>query len=88
MSKFWMKDEEVCAEVAFAIQNHATISLKRSSLQPKLLQSVYKNSCMAYRLVTNLETYRVNFGLLFRGAIFPQRISRTLFVRARRNLAT
>ena len=28
------------------------ISLKRSSLEPKLLQSVYRNSCMSYRLVT------------------------------------
>ena len=32
-------------------------SLKRSGLEPKLLQSVYRNSCTAYRLVTNLETY-------------------------------
>jgi len=31
------------------------ISLTRGSLEPKLLQSVFKNSCMAYRLVTNLE---------------------------------
>jgi len=30
------------------------ISLKRSSLEPKLLQSVYRNSYTAYRLVTNL----------------------------------
>ena len=28
-----------------------------SSLRPKLLQSVYRNSCTAYRLVTNLVTY-------------------------------
>jgi len=32
------------------------ISLKRSSLEPKLLQSVYRNFVTAYRLVTNLET--------------------------------
>jgi len=32
------------------------ISLKRSSLEPNLLQSVYRNSCMAYRFVTNLVT--------------------------------
>ena len=32
------------------------ISLKRSGLEPKLLQSVYRNLCTAYRLVTNLET--------------------------------
>jgi len=32
------------------------ISLKSSSVEPKLLQSVYRNSCTAYRLVTNLET--------------------------------
>jgi len=31
------------------------ISLKRSSLEPKLLQSVYRNSCRAYRLVINLK---------------------------------
>ena len=35
------------------------ISLTRSSLEPKLLQSVYRNSCTAYRLVTNLMTYSV-----------------------------
>jgi len=29
------------------------IYLKRSSLEPKLLQSVYWNLCSAYRLVTN-----------------------------------
>jgi len=29
-------------------------SLKRSGLQPKLLQNVQRNSCTAYRLVTNL----------------------------------
>jgi len=33
-----------------------TISLKGSSIEPKLLQSVYRNLCTAYRLVTNLET--------------------------------
>jgi len=33
------------------------ISLKRSGLEPKLLQSIYRNSCTAYRLVTNLVTY-------------------------------
>jgi len=32
------------------------ISLKRSSLEPKLPQGVYRNLCTAYRLVTNLET--------------------------------
>jgi len=32
------------------------ISLKRSSLQLKLLQSVYRNSYTAYQLVTNLMT--------------------------------
>jgi len=30
------------------------MSRKRSSLEPKLLQSVYRNSCTAYQLVTNL----------------------------------
>jgi len=32
------------------------ISLKQSSVEPKLLQSVYRKLCMAYRLVTNLVT--------------------------------
>jgi len=32
-----------------------TISLERSSLEPKLLHSVYRNSCTAYQLVTNLK---------------------------------
>jgi len=32
------------------------ISLKRSGLEPKLLQSVYRNSCTAYPLVTNRVT--------------------------------
>jgi len=32
------------------------ISLKRISLEPNLLQRVYRNSYMAYRLVTNLVT--------------------------------
>ena len=38
--------------------------------------------------MTNLVTYSVNSGLLFLEQNFPQRISRTLFVRERRNLAT
>jgi len=48
------------------------ISLKRSSLEPKLLHSVYRNSCTAYRLLTdlNLVIYGVNFYLLFLGAKF------------------
>ena len=41
ISKFWVKDEGVCTKVAFAIKKTA-ISLKRSSLEPKLLQSVYR----------------------------------------------
>jgi len=34
------------------------ISLKRSSLEPNLVKGVYRNSCTAYRLVTNLATGR------------------------------
>jgi len=34
----------------------AVVSLKRSSLEPKLLHSGYRNWCAAYRLVTNLMT--------------------------------
>jgi len=48
-----MKDEGVCAKVAFAIQNQ---QLKRNTLEAKLLWSVYRNSCTAYLLVTNMET--------------------------------
>ena len=48
-----MKDDGVCTKLAFAIQNR----LKRSGLEPKLLQGVYRNSCTAYQLVTNLMTY-------------------------------
>jgi len=35
------------------------ISLKRSGLDPKLLESVHRNTCtdIMYRLVTNLVTY-------------------------------
>ena len=66
------------------------ISLKRCSLEPKLLHSVYRNSCTAYRLVTNLNL--VTYGKLlptFPGSkIFPQTLSRTLSVGVRRNLAT
>jgi len=45
------------------------ISLKRSSLEPKLLHNVYRNLCTAYWL-TNLVT-SVNFRLLSRNQIFP-----------------
>jgi len=65
------------------------ISLKRSSLEPNLLQSVYRNSCTAYRLVTNLATSGVNFGLLFQAAtFFHNGYLAHFFVRAQRNLAT
>jgi len=33
------------------------ISLNRSSLNLNLLQSVYRNSCTVYRLLTNLVIY-------------------------------
>jgi len=48
-----MKDEKVCAKVIFSIQKPA-LSLKRSGLEPKLLQSVYRNSCTAYWFATDL----------------------------------
>jgi len=32
------------------------MSLKRSSLEPNLLQNIYRNSCTAYRLLINLVT--------------------------------
>jgi len=44
------------------------ISLKRSGLEPKLLQSICRNSCTAYRLVTNLVIWTLAY--FFRGKIF------------------
>jgi len=52
---FRWKTRGLCAKVAFC-DTKLEISLERSSLEPKLLQSVYGNSSTAYRLVTNLET--------------------------------
>jgi len=52
-----IKDDGVCTKVAFATQKPA-ISLKQSGLEPKLLQSVYRNSRTAYRLMTNLVACR------------------------------
>ena len=46
------------------------ISLKRSGLESKLLQSVYRNSCTAYSMVTNLATQRKRQPILFWGAKF------------------
>jgi len=60
------------------------ISLKRSSLEPKLLQIIYRISCMVYRLVTNLVTYG-ELWPTFSGSFFQEGISRTLFIGARQN---
>jgi len=60
---------------------------KRSSLEPKLLRSVYRNSRTAYRLVTNLVN-RVNFALVFRGAQIFNIEYLALCVGAQRKLAT
>jgi len=56
----------------------SSITLKRSSLEPKLLQSVYIQPYRhtAYQLVTNLETYG-KLWPTFRGQNFSQWISRT-----------
>jgi len=62
------------------------ISRKQSSLEPKLLQSVYRNSCMACWLVTNLVTYGELWPTFPGSNIFPQRIAHTLCARAQRNL--
>jgi len=51
ISKFWMKKEGYVCKSGIC-------DTKRSGLEPKLLQSVYRNSCTAYRLVANLVTYR------------------------------
>jgi len=64
------------------------IFLKRSSLEPQLLHSVYRISCSAYRLTTNLLTYHELSPAFPVSNIFPQRISRTHFVAAQRNLVT
>jgi len=53
------------------------ISLKRSSLEPKLLLIIVcRNSCTAYRLVTNLVTFELwpTFPV---SKIFPRNISHT-----------
>jgi len=46
------------------------ISLNQSSLEPKLLQRVYRNSFTAYRLVTNLVTWRELWPTLPRATFF------------------
>jgi len=56
ISKFWVKDEGVCMYKSGICDTKPAISLTRSILEPKLLQNVHRNSCTAYRLVTNLET--------------------------------
>jgi len=62
-------------------------SLKRDSLVPKVLQSVYRNSCTTYRLVPNLVTYG-ELWPTFPGAKFFHRGYRAhFFVDAKRNLA-
>jgi len=60
-------------------------SLKRSSLEPKLLQSVYRN--LRRLSIGNKSGDRLISGVLFREQIISQRISRTLFGGAQRNLA-
>jgi len=56
--------------------------------QSKVKVTIEWSSCMAYRLVTNLEIYTVNCGLLFPGKFFFHNgYLSTLFVKARRNLA-
>jgi len=63
------------------------ISETKHSIEPKILHSVYRNLCKAYRLVTNLVT-KCELWPTFSGSkIFPQRIYLTHFVGARRNLA-
>jgi len=56
------------------------ISLKQSSLEPKLLWSVCKNSCTTYRLVINQVTSNELWPTFFSqgSKIFPQGISSLL----------
>ena len=64
-----------------------TLSLKRSNLEPKLLQSVYRNSCTAYRLATNLVTWREPWRIFPGANIFTTDILHTfLLERDRINL--
>ena len=65
------------------------IFLKRSSLEPNLLQSVYRKLCMVYRLVTNLMTYRQLFleqKLFHNSILHPFCQSTTKFGRIRESL--
>ena len=64
------------------------ISLNRSSLNLNLLQSVYRNSCTVYRLLTNLVIYDELWPTFPGRKLFPHGISGTLLVGSRRNLAT
>jgi len=57
----FVKDGDMCKSGIF--DTKTATSLKRSGLEPKLLESVYRNSCKAYRLVTNLVTYSVTSSL-------------------------
>jgi len=56
------------------------MSLKRSSLEPKLLQSVYRNS-----IGDKFGDLGWTLAYFSGSKIFPQRICGTLFVSARRN---
>ena len=47
--------EGICAKVAFAIMASDISEMKHSRAEVTI-QSVYRNSCTAYRLVTNLVT--------------------------------
>jgi len=58
---------------------------KKSGLQSKLLHGVYRNLCVAYRLVANLVTYSEVWPTS-PGAIFFT-TDPTLFVEAQQNLA-
>jgi len=58
ISKFPVKDEGVYMYTNCICDTKLAISLKRSCLEPNLLQSVYRNSCTTYRLMTNLVTQR------------------------------
>jgi len=51
-----VKDKGEGALQKWDLQYKPAISLKRSSVEPKLLQSVYRDLCMVYRFVTNLVT--------------------------------
>jgi len=76
-----VKEGGYVQKVAYYLQYKTSNTCEtKQSVKPKLLQSVYRNLCMAYRLVTNLVTYSELWPTFPGSKIFTQRISDTRFV--------